>query len=60
MSDAECRRFEESPHCKPAVALRRWDDAAKVPGLAVPGVEAYVPFLSAALKRSSNEEPGGR
>jgi phosphonate degradation associated HDIG domain protein len=60
MSDAECRRFEESPHCAAAVALRRWDDAAKVPGLAVPGLGAYIPFLEGALERSANEELSGR
>ncbi|QDU23726.1 phosphonate degradation HD-domain oxygenase [Urbifossiella limnaea] len=42
--------FRAEPHWQAALALRRWDDAAKVPGLAVPGVEHYRPHLEAALK----------
>jgi phosphonate degradation associated HDIG domain protein len=42
--------FRAEPHWEPALALRRWDDAAKVPGLAVPGVEHYRPCLEEALK----------
>jgi phosphonate degradation associated HDIG domain protein len=49
MGDEERRRFQASPHFAGAVSLRRWDDAAKVPNLAVPGIEQYVPFLEAAL-----------
>ena len=49
------RRFEEEPYGGAAVALRRWDDAAKVPGLAVPGLEHYRPRLEAALLQG---EPG--
>src|SRR5262249_53788452 len=30
---AEVHRFEQEPWFRSAVALRRWDDAAKVPGL---------------------------
>lgn len=46
----EQRAFEREPHWERAVALRRWDDAAKVPGLAVPGLDHYRPCLEAALK----------
>jgi phosphonate degradation associated HDIG domain protein len=38
---AQIRDFEANPHSTAAVQLRRWDDAAKVPGLPVPGVERY-------------------
>src|SRR5262245_20302558 len=48
-SREEARRFEREPFWEAAVALRRWDDAAKVPGLAVPGLEHYRPCLEAAL-----------
>lgn len=41
LSLAERQAFEQNPHCRNAVALRRWDDDAKIPGLAVPGLEAY-------------------
>ncbi|HEX4607107.1 MAG TPA: HD domain-containing protein [Urbifossiella sp.] len=47
---AEQTAFRTEPHWGRAVALRRWDDAAKVPGLAVPGLEHYRPCLEAALK----------
>src|SRR5262249_12936895 len=47
----EVRRFEQEPHWQAAVALRRWDDAAKVPGRTVPGLEHYRPVLEAALRR---------
>jgi phosphonate degradation associated HDIG domain protein len=47
----EVRRFEQGPWSASAVAVRRWDDAAKVPGLAVPGLEQYRPVLEAALLR---------
>ena len=46
-TDEEARRFEQQPHWRSAVALRRWDDAAKVPGLAVPGLEHYRACLQA-------------
>jgi phosphonate degradation associated HDIG domain protein len=48
---ASVRRFEQEPHAQAALALRRWDDAAKVPGLDVPGLEDYRPVLEAALAR---------
>lgn len=42
MSPDEAERFAAGPHAAAAVALRRCDDAAKVPGLAVAGIEEYV------------------
>ena len=47
----EVRRFEQEPWFRSAIAVRRWDDAAKVPGLAVPGLEHYRTHLEAALSR---------
>jgi gamma-butyrobetaine dioxygenase len=47
----EVRRFEQEPAFRSAVALRRWDDAAKVPGLATPGLEHYRGHLEAVLPR---------
>jgi gamma-butyrobetaine dioxygenase len=38
---ADVRRFENRPYYADAVALRRWDDQAKVPGLDVPELEHY-------------------
>lgn len=42
--------FEKLPDFAAAVALRRWDDGAKVPGWDVPGLEAYRDSLEAALR----------
>ena len=47
----EVRRFELEPGCQAALAVRRWDDQAKIPGLQVPGLEAYHDCLQVALRR---------
>lgn len=47
----EVRRFELEPGCQAALSVRRWDDQAKVPGLKVPGLQAYRDCLRVALKR---------
>jgi gamma-butyrobetaine dioxygenase len=47
---AEVAAFERNPHHAAAVRLRLWDDLAKVPGLAVPGVEQYRELLVRLLK----------
>ncbi|MCX7699485.1 MAG: HD domain-containing protein [Gemmataceae bacterium] len=44
-SPTELAAFEQEPHFRSALALRRWDDAAKVPGLALPGLEHYRSIL---------------
>jgi phosphonate degradation associated HDIG domain protein len=49
MSADELQQFRASPHFEAAVLLRRWDEAAKIPGMAVAEVEQYVPDLQAAL-----------
>jgi phosphonate degradation associated HDIG domain protein len=41
LSLAEIREFEQSSYHRNAVHLRRWDEAAKIPGLAVPGLDTY-------------------
>jgi gamma-butyrobetaine dioxygenase len=50
-SAAEAREFEQNPHYQAAVRLRGWDDRAKIPGLAVPGLEHYRPRLETVLQR---------
>jgi phosphonate degradation associated HDIG domain protein len=50
MSPEEVRRFEQEPWFRSAVAVRRWDDGAKVPNLVVPGLEHYRPCLEAVLR----------
>jgi len=49
MSPDEVRVFEQSPFARDAVALRRWDDAAKIPGLDVPGLDHYAARISRLL-----------
>jgi len=47
----EVGRFEREPWFRSAVAVRRWDDEAKVPGLVVADLEHYRGYLKAVLKR---------
>ncbi len=49
MTDAEVEAFRRSPHAVGAVALRRWDDAAKDPTLCVAGLDDYIPTIEEAL-----------
>jgi OPA family glycerol-3-phosphate transporter-like MFS transporter len=44
--------FEANPHHREAVRLRHWDDAAKIPGLAVPGLDHYRGRIEAAAARA--------
>ena len=41
MSEEEITEFLQSPWWPDAVALRRWDDVAKIPGLKVPDLSSY-------------------
>jgi phosphonate degradation associated HDIG domain protein len=50
MDAAECRAFRARPGAAEAVALRRWDDAAKEVGLATPPLSRWRPHLCAALR----------
>lgn len=49
-SAAEIEEFERNPHFRAAVALRRWDDLAKIPELDVPPLEYYRPRLERVLR----------
>jgi gamma-butyrobetaine dioxygenase len=49
MSDAEAAAFTAGPYAADAVAVRRWDDAAKDPGADVPGFARYRPLLEGLL-----------
>jgi phosphonate degradation associated HDIG domain protein len=44
----EAARFRNHPHALAAVALRRFDEQAKVPGLPTPALEYFRPYLEAA------------
>jgi phosphonate degradation associated HDIG domain protein len=50
MTPSEIAEFEGNEFYLEAVALRRWDDEAKIPGLRVPGIEAYRGLLSEVAK----------
>ena len=45
MGGAEVSAFEANPGWEDAVALRRWDDQAKLPDLEVPPAATYRPLL---------------
>ncbi len=45
------RRFEDLPYAADAIALRRWDDAAKVAGAMVPPIEAYIALVRRLTRR---------
>jgi OPA family glycerol-3-phosphate transporter-like MFS transporter len=47
----EAAQFRRDPHAEAAVLLRRWDEAAKLPGLKTPDLEYFRPHLEAALVR---------
>jgi phosphonate degradation associated HDIG domain protein len=44
-NEDEAGQFEALPRYREAVMLRRWDDAAKTPGLTVPSLEEYREML---------------
>ena len=46
-TEAEARDFERNSHFQDAVALRRWDEVAKVKNLAAPDISAYKSLLEA-------------
>jgi gamma-butyrobetaine dioxygenase len=45
MDDPAASAFRNDPHAHDAVALRRWDDQAKDPTLAVPPLDTYYELL---------------
>jgi len=47
MTATEAEAWLATPHAREAVRLRRADDAAKIAGLSVPGVDSYRPLLAA-------------
>jgi phosphonate degradation associated HDIG domain protein len=48
----EAARFEADPHAADAVALRRWDDQAKVPGGVTPGWDHWRALLEGVNLRT--------
>jgi len=60
MSAPEIERFRRHPDWERAVALRRIDDRGKVPGLEVPGLEAYREALRRVVTSAREHEAGAR
>jgi len=52
MSAQEALEFESYPHFRSAVQLRRFDEEAKVPGLATPAIEDFLAELRACVKEA--------
>lgn len=54
MSPWEADRFANKPYAGDAVALRRWDDAAKVVGLATPDLDHFLRHAERYLARAAD------
>jgi gamma-butyrobetaine dioxygenase len=50
MDEEEAAKFLRNPFAQAAIALRQWDDEAKIPGLTIPNAHYYLPTLRAALR----------
>lgn len=50
MTEAEALAFAAGPHAEAALRLRRWDDAAKVPGLATPDLTHFRAIAERCLR----------
>jgi gamma-butyrobetaine dioxygenase len=51
LTDAEARAFEGLPHARAAVAVRRWDEAAKDPAAITPPFDHFRALLSRTQRR---------
>jgi gamma-butyrobetaine dioxygenase len=49
MADAEVEAFLQAPFARDAIALRRLDDRAKVPGATTPALDHYSPLVDSVL-----------
>ena len=49
MTPGEAAAFEALPHARDAVAVRRWDDAAKDPAVTPPAFAHFAPLLEALI-----------
>jgi gamma-butyrobetaine dioxygenase len=50
MTPDEQAAFEALPHARDAVAVRRWDDAAKDPAVTPPAFAHFAPLLAALVR----------
>jgi phosphonate degradation associated HDIG domain protein len=49
--EEEAEEFIHSPYSQQAILVRRWDDLAKIPGLATPALRHYRPLLESTARR---------
>lgn len=54
MTAAEAEAFAREPYAEAAIALRHWDDTAKVVGRPTPTLAHFRPYLEAALAHRGN------
>ena len=54
MSSDEVKAFESEPYATDAVAVRRWDDGAKVPNLETPDLTHFRAYLDTAFNNSAH------
>ncbi len=59
MTEEEAKEFEVDPLKETILAMRRWDEAAKVPGLDVPSLASYAPMLLALVTTTTTSSGGG-
>jgi predicted HD phosphohydrolase len=50
MTDEQAAAFLRNPFAEAAIALRQWDDEAKIPGLRGPEAAYYLPILRTARR----------
>jgi phosphonate degradation associated HDIG domain protein len=55
----EAAQFRDNPYAEAAVALRRFDEQAKVPGLPTPDLEHFRPYLEAASRARCKPDSAG-
>ncbi|MBM3115403.1 phosphonate degradation HD-domain oxygenase [Jeongeupia naejangsanensis] len=53
MTTAEAERFDRNPHAAAAIALRRWDDEAKVVGKTTPTLGHYLAIARGAARTTA-------
>jgi phosphonate degradation associated HDIG domain protein len=55
-TEQEAQEFETLPYYREAVMLRRWDDEAKIAGMATPALQEYREMLDRAQSHSARSE----
>jgi phosphonate degradation associated HDIG domain protein len=53
MSPQEVAQFQANPFAEDAVRLRRWDDTAKIEGLATPPFSHFAGYFTSAVRKGS-------